>query len=172
MIFLENLGQFKDDYIDICTIKTMIGKYRDSKYQWVSIARQVLEGISFLHQVAMLHNDIKADNVILLGEFRIAVKIIDFGKSTLLSNPLKFSLNHVEIMKCSKYHRHLTYELRNANWLLTQLVICFNWLVHLKSLIFFENVSKHMKSRRPIGRMSMDAGDKELTEFIQSYTFY
>ena len=33
---------------------------------------------------------------------------------------------------------------------------------------FFENVSKHMKSRSPIGRMSMDAGDKELTEFIQS----
>ena len=116
----------------------MIGKYRVSKYQWVSIARQVLEGISFLHQLTMLHNDIKADNVILLGELRIAVKIIDFGKSTLLSNPLKFSLNYVEIMKYSKYHRHLTYELRNENWLLTQLIICFNWLVHLKSLIFLK----------------------------------
>ena len=66
MIFLEILGQFKDDFIDVCAIKTMINKYRVSKYHWVSIARQVLEGISFLHQLTILHNDIKADNVILL----------------------------------------------------------------------------------------------------------
>ena len=96
MIFLEILGKFKGDYIYVCTIKTMIGKHRVHKYQQVSIARQVLEGISFVHQLTILHNDIKADKVILLGEFRTAVKIIDFGKSTLLSNPLKFSLNHAE----------------------------------------------------------------------------
>ena len=59
----------------------MIGKYRISKYQWVSSARQVLEGISFLHQLTLLHNDIRADNVILLEEFRKAVNSIDFGKS-------------------------------------------------------------------------------------------
>ena len=59
----------------------MIGKYRISEYQWVSTARQVLEGISFLHQLTLLHNDIRADNVILLEEFRKAVNSIDFGKS-------------------------------------------------------------------------------------------
>ena len=81
-IFLEILRQFKDDYIDVCTIKTIVGKCQVSKYQWVSIARQVLEEISFLHQLTILHNDIKADNFILLGEFRTAVKVMDFGKST------------------------------------------------------------------------------------------
>ena len=72
MIFLEKLGQFKDDYLDVCIIKTIIGKCQVSKYQWVSISRQDLEGISFLHQLTILNNDIKADNVILLGEFRTA----------------------------------------------------------------------------------------------------
>ena len=113
MIFLEILGQFKDDCIDLCTRKTIIGKCQVSKCQQVSIARQVLEEISFLHQLTILHNDIKADNVILLGEIRTAVKIIDFGKSTLLSNPLKYSLNHAKRIKYNKYHRHLPYELRN-----------------------------------------------------------
>ena len=79
----------------------------------MSIARQVLERISFLHQLTILHKDIKVDNVIMLGEFRAAVKIIHFGKSTLLSNPLKYSLNYAERMKYNKYHRHLAYELRN-----------------------------------------------------------
>ena len=76
----------------------MISKYRINKYWWVSITRQVLEGTSFLYQLTILHSDIKADNVILLGEFRTAVKIMDFGKSTLLSNPIKYSLNYGERM--------------------------------------------------------------------------
>ena len=80
MIFLEILGQFKDDCIDLCTRKTIIGKCQVSKCQQVSIARQVLEEISFLHQLTILHNDIKADNVILLGEIRTAVKIIFLEK--------------------------------------------------------------------------------------------
>ena len=45
MIFLEILREFKDDYIDVCTIKTIVGKCQVSKDQWVSIARQVLEEI-------------------------------------------------------------------------------------------------------------------------------
>ena len=42
-------------------------------------------------------------------EQRSEVKIIDFGKNILLSNPLKYSLNHAERMKYNKYHRHLAY---------------------------------------------------------------
>ena len=160
MIFLEILGQFKDDYIDVCTIKTIIVKCQVSKYQWVSIARQVLEGISFLHQLTILHNDIKADNVILLGEFRTAVKIIDFGKSTLLSNPLKYSLNHAERMKYNKYHRHLAYELRNETNAYQSVLTDTYSIGYMFQLVgafekfdFFENVGKQMKSRSPIRRM-------------------
>ena len=130
--FLETLGQFKDDYIDVCKIKTMIGKYRISKYQWVSTARQVLEGISFLHQLTLLHNDIRADNVILLEEFRKAVNSIDFGKSLKKWN----TTNIIDIL-------HMSFETRQIHislfWqILTHLVICFTWWVHLKSLIFLK----------------------------------
>ena len=40
-----------------------------------------------------------------------------------------------------------------------------------EKLDFFENVGKQTKSRSPIRRMSIDAGDKELKKFIQSYRF-
>ena len=178
MIFLEILGQSKDDYIDVCTKKNYYRQCQVSKYQWVSIARQVLERISFLHQLTILHNDIKADNVILLGEFRAAVKIIHFGKSTLLSNPLKYSLNYAERMKYNKYHRHLAYELRNETNIYQSVSTDTYSIGYMFQLVgafekfdFFENEGKQMKSRSPIRRMSIDAADKELKKFIQSYTF-
>ena len=176
--FLEILGQSKDDYIDVCTKKNYYRQCQVSKYQWVSIARQVLERISFLHQLTILHNDIKADNVILLGEFRAAVKIIHFGKSTLLSNPLKYSLNYAERMKYNKYHRHLAYELRNETNIYQSVSTDTYSIGYMFQLVgafekfdFFENEGKQMKSRSPIRRMSIDAADKELKKFIQSYTF-
>ena len=178
MIFLEKLGQFKDDYLDVCIIKTIIGKCQVSKYQWVSISRQDLEGISFLHQLTILHNDIKADNVILWGELRTAVTIIDFGKIILLSNLLKYSLNHAERMKYKIYHKHLAYELRNETNTYQSVLADIYSIGYMLQLVgafekfdFFENVGKQMKSRRPIRRMSIDAEDKELDKFIQSYTF-
>ena len=144
----------------------------------MSIARQVLERISFLHQLTILHNDIKADNVILLEEFRAAVKIIHFGKSTLLSSPLKYSLNYAERMKYNKYHRHLAYELRNETNIYQSVSTDTYSIGYMFQLVgafekfdFFENEGKQMKSRSPIRRMSIDAADKELKKFIQSYTF-
>ena len=62
--------------------KNYDGNYRIRKYWFVSNARQVLEGISFLYQLAILQNDIKADNVKLLGEFRTAMKIIEKNNIT------------------------------------------------------------------------------------------
>ena len=114
----------------------------------------------------------------LLGEFRAAVKIIHFGKSTLLSNPLKYSLNYAERMKYNKYHRHLAYELRNETNIYQSVSTDTYSIGYMFQLVgafekfdFFENEGKQMKSRSPIRRMSIDAADKELKKFIQSYTF-
>ena len=62
--------------------KNYDGNYRIRKYWFVSNARQVLEGISFLYQLTILQNDIKADNVKLL-EFRTALKVIQKNNITL-----------------------------------------------------------------------------------------
>ena len=111
-------------------------------------------------------------------EQRSEVKIIDFGKNILLSNPLKYSLNHAERMKYNKYHRHLTYELRNGTNIYQSVVTDTYSIGYMFQLVgafekfdFFENEGKQMKSRSPIRRMSIDAADKELKKFIQSYTF-
>ena len=63
--------------------KNYDGNYRIREYWFVSNARQILEGISFLYQLIILHNDIKADNANLLGEFRTALKIIEKNNITL-----------------------------------------------------------------------------------------
>ena len=156
----------------------MIGKYRVSRYHWASIVRQVLQGISFLDQLTILHNNIKADHFILLGKFRTAVKIIEFGNSTLLSNPLKYSLNHAERMKFGKCLRHLAYELWHKANTYQSILWDTYWIGYIFQLVgvfekfdFFQNVGKRMKIRSPMGRMSIDAAEKELKKFIQSYTF-
>ncbi len=71
----------------------------------------VLNGISFMHSKKLLHNDVKSDNVIIAN----VVKIIDFGKSTLISKPPLYNLvpGSEEQKKYNLVHRHLAHELRN-----------------------------------------------------------
>ena len=111
-------------------------------------------------------------------EFRTEVRIINFGKSKLLSNPLKYSLNHAERMKYNKYHINLAYDLRNETnkyqFILTDtytIGYIFQFVGAFENFEFFKNVGKQMKSRNRTGRMSIDAADTELKKFIQSYKF-
>eukprot|EP00112_Aurelia_sp_Birch-Aquarium-sp1_P025741 Seg873.16 transcript_id=Seg873.16/GoldUCD/mRNA.D3Y31 product="Mitogen-activated protein kinase kinase kinase 1" protein_id=Seg873.16/GoldUCD/D3Y31 len=80
---------------------------------WINVSTQVVRGISYLHQLLLLHNDIKSDNVILDPTTKRAV-IIDFGKATTIEYPLTYCLNEEQREKYNKHHRHLAHELRNA----------------------------------------------------------
>ena len=59
----------------------------------------------------ILHNDIKCDNVVIAEQ----VKIIDFGKATIVSSPLIYNIRKGTDASdvYNKRHRHLAYELRN-----------------------------------------------------------
>jgi len=49
------------------------------------IMKNILEGISYLHQNNILHRDLKTDNI-LISKNLSSIKIIDFGLSIMLSN--------------------------------------------------------------------------------------
>ena len=77
------------------------------------IMKEILEAFIFMHKKKILHNDIKADNV-LIGQNRSV--IIDFGKATMLDCPVIYNvaLNADQCNIYNKKHRHLAHELRNV----------------------------------------------------------
>ena len=48
--------------------------------------KQILDGVSFMHRMGIVHRDLKAENVFLSGDRRVA-KIGDFGSSRDMFNP-------------------------------------------------------------------------------------
>ena len=92
-IVTQFLGYLHDGgSVVVHTVQCMRGTMKLNKYQWVSICCQIVEGIQFLHGLMILHNDIKSNNVILYGSTFTQVKIIDFGKSTLVTKPVVYNI--------------------------------------------------------------------------------
>ena len=65
----------------------------------------------YMHQLGLLHNDIKGNNVII---HRKQVKIVDFGKVTLIANPQTYDLHESERKLYNVKHRYLAHKLRNT----------------------------------------------------------
>lgn len=69
----------KSSYIPISTIK--------------SLMKQILEGLSFLHEKKICHRDLKPDNILMDEELNI--KICDFGSAKLLDGKNKKNMSHI-----------------------------------------------------------------------------
>lgn len=95
------------------TIYKMMGANTLAAEDSTKICLQIVEGIGYLHQIMLLHNDIKCDNVIIEPVSKRPV-LIDFGKATTINCPRTYSLNAEEREKCNVHHRHLAHELRNV----------------------------------------------------------
>ena len=73
----------------------------------------LLNAVLYMHNKNILHNDIKADNV-MVGDKRTV--LIDFGKATMIKFPLTYNIalnDDYRNLYNSKY-RHLAHELRNV----------------------------------------------------------
>ena len=72
----------------------------------------LVEAVVFMHKKSILHNDIKSDNILLVHK---TVKLIDFGKATMMSCPIMYTIPvGSELQKTyNTIHRHLAHELRN-----------------------------------------------------------
>ena len=72
----------------------------------------IFKAIEFMHTKKILHNDIKSDNVVVAD----TIKVIDFGKATMMTNPVIYSIapGTTTHQMYNTRHRHLAYELRNV----------------------------------------------------------
>ena len=80
LIVLQLLGRFENGVLTVETVDKL--KTVNDNHYLCQISCQIIEGISYLHQLGLLHNDVKGNNVII---YRKQVKIIDFGKVTLIT---------------------------------------------------------------------------------------
>ncbi|KAM3962945.1 serine/threonine-protein kinase Nek8 [Aphomia sociella] len=52
---------------------------------------QVLLGVNYIHNMNIIHRDLKAENILLMGKYGVLVKIGDFGISKMLASAKKTS---------------------------------------------------------------------------------
>ena len=80
----------------------------------INICIQLCEAIHDLHIKGILHNDIHPRNVLVKN--KQFVKLIDFGKATLINDPVRYSIepNSERYMKYNRVHLFLAHELRNV----------------------------------------------------------
>ena len=179
LLISQYLGEFSEiDCPLVHTIRNCMGSSKLGKYQWVSVAAQVIEGIQFLHALMILHNDIKSDNVILCGSTLTNVKIIDFGKATLITNPVVYNLSESASARYNEKHTYLAYELRNGKFtkqsVLTD-VYSFGYMLkyigYYGHFDFLYNTGRQMKTMEPRKRLSLSNALETFKEFLNTYSF-
>lgn len=95
-------------------LHTVMEKSDLSKSGWIQVLTEICKGFSFMHTKNILHNDVHSKNIVLRN--KQFVKIIDFGKATLISDPLRYDIKRgsERQKKFNTKHCHLAYELRNV----------------------------------------------------------
>lgn len=111
---IDNIIETKIIYIvlEYCGLGDLAEFYKNTMVKEVYVkhyAKQILDGISYLHQKNIMHRDIKPHNILLSDIYTI--KITDFGfakydttidlTSTLCGSPIYMA---PEIMQCKKYN--------------------------------------------------------------------
>ena len=144
--WMDELGNYQ-----VSTIQNTMGKSVLSRVQWVGVCREVVEGVMFLHDISLLHNDIKANNVILQYPSN-KVKIIDFGKATLTRQPRTYHLSEKERLSYDSKFRYLAHELRNVkNTALSEMTdtysvgYLFKYIGILEKFLFVKDLGRQMK---------------------------
>ena len=114
VLLIDNIIETKIIYIilEYCGLGDLAEFYKNTMVKEVYVkhyAKQILDGISYLHQKNIMHRDIKPHNILLSDIYTI--KITDFGfakydttidlTSTLCGSPIYMA---PEIMQCKKYN--------------------------------------------------------------------
>jgi serine/threonine protein kinase len=119
--------------------------------------------MQFLHGKGILHNDIHYKNIV-IQPFTNQPKIIDFGKATLISNPvlLKKMLSADQKMQYQKFHKHIAYELWNVMYSKQcpatdaySVGYLFSVIGYEKRMSLLTDISKEMLKKDPENRMTL-----------------
>lgn len=83
---------------------------------WKNIVIGIISGIDYIHSKAIIHNDLKEDNIVLESDPNEQFKavIIDFGKACFDAFGKKYALTHEEKELYKSKHPHIAPDLRNG----------------------------------------------------------
>jgi serine/threonine protein kinase len=133
-----------------------------SSSEWFEIMNCICNALAYIHQIGILHNDIKANNVLLsLKADKWSPMIIDFGKATYINGRDKYpQFNEAQIQKYKDNYPHIAPELYIQNveksvcsdvysygWMLKGLQDCFPGR-NIKHI--FEKCLHSCPSQRPL----------------------
>ena len=98
------------------TMRNELLQRRFDGHAWILLCAQLLEAIAYLHEeVNVLHNDIKADNILvaqslLSAEDSYQVVLIDFCKATKRSESKRYHLSDLEKREYARKYSHISPE--------------------------------------------------------------
>lgn len=168
-LVMENLGyRDSDGTYHVSTVALLQGLMHPQPF-WVSIIIQFVKALMFLHDIGVLHNDIKSNNVIVKDD---TLKIIDFGKATLKTHTYAYNLTPSQRLLYNKKHRYLAHELRNEdNVYLSELTDTYSagymikYIGYYQKFNFLFDTGRKMKTQCPKERMDLSSALALLKNF-------
>ncbi|XP_066924648.1 uncharacterized protein [Clytia hemisphaerica] len=162
-ILMEFVSSSKTSISLSQTLRSLLGKNKIKKSQWFKICRELVEGLAFIHERNILHNDLHGDNILLRPS--LSPCIIDFGKATLITCPMVYDITpgSKEQAVYNKRHPHLAYELRNVpKTKQSEATDVYSLGYNFRNIGKFESikdlihVGSKMTTENPIGRYDLD----------------
>ena len=132
-----------------------------SVQSWISLCSQLCDAVKFMHVAGLLHNDIKANNVLLKKMNDIIPILIDVGKVRSRYYPDVYKLSESQKVRYNKKYPHLAYELRNeygAKQSVATDVFSLGYLFETISntkIAFLRALSRQMLQENPAKRINL-----------------
>ena len=80
---------------------------------WKSFLFDIISAIKYLHDISIIHNDIKSDNIV-IDECGPKAVVIDLGKACYLQEGLRYSLSNEEKLRYKHDHPQIAPDLRDG----------------------------------------------------------
>ncbi len=83
---------------------------------WIQILIQICDGLSYMHKLSVLHNDLKVDNIVLGTTLLKCIKpcIVDFGKACKEEHAKKYCLTEEQKEIYKNEHTQVAPDLRDG----------------------------------------------------------
>ena len=94
-IISQLVGKFENNILVTYTLHQLILLNKFKENDCAAIILNIIKAIQY--NLGILHNDIKANNIMLHSDKLKHIKIIDFGKSTMISKPVIKSRSKLKI---------------------------------------------------------------------------
>ena len=177
-LVFEFLGTYDNNTVCVKSIDKVLRKDILNKHEWVLVSHQIVQGIKFMHNLNILHNDIKFNNVVLHGPLLTDVKIIDFGKATCINKSVVYDLSPKDVKRYNERHRYLAHELRNVpgarQSVMTDVYSVGYMLKYIgfyEKFKFLEDLGCKMRTDSPVDRVNLSFALKQLSDYLGSVKF-